>query len=180
MEEIEASTEAIEETIRHTAQHSKDKWFSQVALSSALFAVFAAVTALISNHHANEAMIDQIRASDQWGYFQAKGIKSGLLSTKMEILSSLGKSVSKQDQDKLLSYKKEQTEISEEAQKFEEHSTKHLKHHVVLSRGVTLFQVAIAVSAIALLTHRRRFWIASLGFAAIGLGFLIQGLFLIT
>ena len=179
MEEIEAPTEAVEEEIHHHAAHATEKWISQVALSSALIAVLAAVGALLSNHHANEAMIDQIKASDHWGYYQAKGIKAGMLSMKTDILSSLGKATEKEDLQKIARYKKEQDEVSETAQKEEENSELHLKHHVILSRGVTLFQVAIAISAISILTRRRRFFLLSLAFAAIGLGFLIQGLLLV-
>ena len=40
-----------------------------------------------------EAMILQIQSSDQWNYFQAKSIKSSLLTTKTELLTALGKTV---------------------------------------------------------------------------------------
>ena len=39
-----------------------------------------------------------------------------------------------------------------------------------------MFQVAIAVGAISVLTKRREFWFVSLVFGAIGVGFLIWGL----
>jgi hypothetical protein len=45
-----------------------------------------------------------------------------------------------------------------------------------LSLGVTMFQVAIAVGAISVLTRRRNFWFASLAFGAVGVGFLGYGL----
>lgn len=178
MEEIEAPTEAVSEEIHHHAQHATEKWFSHVALSSAVFAVFAALAALLSNHHANEAMIDQIQASDHWGYYQAKTIKAAVLSSKMDMLAALGKKASKQDLVKVSEYRREQEEIAENAKEKEEASENHLKHHVVLARGVTLFQVAIAISAISVLTRRRRFWLASLGFCAVGLGFVAQALLL--
>jgi hypothetical protein len=179
MEEIEAPMESLEEEIHHHAHEASERWISQVALSSALFAVFAAIGALVSNHHANEAMIEQIQASDHWGYYQAKGIKATMLGTKLEILTSLNKKTTQKDRDKLLEYKQQQTEISEKAEAKEASSENHLKHHMVLARGVTVFQVAIAIAAISVLTRRRRFWYLGLGFATIGIGFLIQGFFLI-
>src|SRR5580704_10597292 len=126
MEEIEAPMETVEEEIHHSAHESKENWISYVAVSTALCAVFAAIAALISNHHANEAMIDQIQASDQWGYYQAKGIKATMLGTKLEILSSLGKKASKKDQEKLPIYRKEQDDIAEKAQEKEASSENHL------------------------------------------------------
>jgi len=39
-----------------------------VALSTAILAVLAAIAGLLSGKHANEAMMNQIEASDQWNY----------------------------------------------------------------------------------------------------------------
>lgn len=180
MTEIEVPVEQVQEEIHHQAEHSKEVWISRVALSSACLAALAAVSALLAGHHANEAMIDQIQASDSWSYYQAKGIKSSLLSTKMALLESLGKSGGVKDQEKdrekLEEYKKEQAEISEKAKEKEHSSGHHLHIHEVLARSVTLFQVAIAMAAITVLTRRRNFWFLSLIFGAVGIGFMIQGL----
>ena len=51
-----------------------------IAISTALMAVFAAMASLLAGHHADEAVIEQIRASDQWAFYQAKGIKDEILS----------------------------------------------------------------------------------------------------
>ncbi len=67
-EEIEVPTEHLHEHMEHEAEEGREKWVLGVALSSAFLAAFAAVASLMAGHHANEAMIDQIRASDQWNY----------------------------------------------------------------------------------------------------------------
>ena len=177
MEEIEVPTEQLQEEIHQHAHAAKERWINGVALSSALLAGFAAVTALLAGHHANEAMIDRIHASDQWGYYQAKGIKAAVLGTKIDLMTAMGKQVSEKETEKLSDYKKEQEEISKDAREKESASEKHLQHHVILARGVTLFQVAISIAAISVLTRRRRFWFVAMGFGVIGLGFLIQGLY---
>jgi hypothetical protein len=182
MEEIEVPLENVQEEIHHRATHPHDEdgagnWFSAVALSSAVLAVLAAITALLASHHADEAMIEQIRASDNWAFFQAKGIKAAILSTKLDLLSSTGKFSPEADQTKLSEYKKEQETISDQARELEKSSQSHMEHHLVLARGVTFFQIAIAVAAISVLTRRRRFWLVALAFGATGLGFLVQGIF---
>jgi hypothetical protein len=179
MEESEVELENAEENIHEAAHKSPQSWVSWVALGSVIFAVLAAITALLSNHHANEAMIKQVKASDEWTYYQAKGIKAGLLASKMELLDALGKPVSDTDKTKLGQYKTEQDEILASAKETEEESASHLRHHVVLSRGVTLFQIAIGVAAISALTRRKRFWFVSGAFALVGAGFLIQGLWFV-
>ena len=45
----------------------------------------------------------------------------------------------------------------------------------IFARGVTMFQIAIAVAAISALTAKRRFWIVSLVFGAAGCVFLVLG-----
>src|SRR2546427_1180411 len=54
------------------------------ALSAAVLAALAAVASLLSGHYSNEAMLEQLRASDQWNYYQAKGIKASVLSAKLD------------------------------------------------------------------------------------------------
>lgn len=146
-----------------------------VALSSALLAGLAAICALMAGHHANEAMIEQIQSSDQWAFFQAKGIKAAVLGSKVELLEAEGKPVAEKDRQKLAEYKKEQDEIAAVAKHKQHESEGHLHRHVVFARGVTLFQIAIAIGAIAALTSRKSFWYVSLAFGAVGIWFLAQG-----
>lgn len=175
MEEIEVPTEHLHEEMHHRA-HEGGRFTSTVALGAAITAVLAAISALLAGAHANEAMLDQIRASDRWSYYQAKSIKAAMLTTKMELLSEMGKKPREKDHEKLAEYRKEQDEISKEGKEFEHHSHAHFRLHEVFARGVTLFQVAIALSAVSALTRRRRFFFVSLGFVLVGCGFLIQGL----
>lgn len=176
MEEIEVPTEKLHEDMQEHAEHARERWIPQVALSSALIAVFAAIAALLAGHHSNEAMIEQIKASDQWNYYQAKGIKSSLLNAKLEILREMGKNVKEEDSHKAEEYKKQQEEISKDAQEKQDVSEKHLKTHEIYAKAVTFFQVAIAIAAISVLVRRRRFWFLSLVFGAFGVGFFIQAL----
>ncbi|MBC7397033.1 MAG: DUF4337 domain-containing protein, partial [Bdellovibrionales bacterium] len=130
---------------------------------------------LLAGHHSNEAMIEQMHASDHWAYYQAKGIKSAILSTKSELLEGLGKAADPKTEEKVAEYKKQQDEISVQAKEREDESARHLRIHQVLARAVTFFQIAITIAAIAVLTRRKRFWWVSLGFGGIGLISLIQG-----
>jgi len=176
MEEIETPIDTIQESIHEAAHHSQEQWISKVALLSALVAVVAAVAALLAGHHSNEAMITQIKASDSWSFYQAKGIKAAILQNKIQIISELGKSIAAKDEEKLSDYKKEQDEISEKAKDYEQESEHHLKIHQTMAKSVTLFQVAIAISAITILTRRKKLLLVSLGFSFVALIIFIQGL----
>lgn len=176
MSEIEVPTEHLHEHIHEAAEHEGGKWILTVALSSALLAVLAAVAALLAGHYADEAMLEQIQASDKWAYYQAKGIKSSILETRISVLKALEKPVSPKDEEKIVEYKKEQEEIKAEGTKLEDESHAHLKHHGILAKAVTFFQVAIALSAIAALTRRKWLFWGALGVGLVGLGFFISGL----
>ena len=67
-------------------------------------------------------------------------------------------------------------EIKIVAEKFEKSSETHFKKHVWLARSVTLFQVAIAISAISIFTKKTFLWYVGLLISIVGLVFFIIGL----
>ena len=176
MEDPEVPLEDAQEHIHHHAEHSEGKkWVMGVALSSAIIAALAAVASLMAGHHVNEALIAQLEASDQWALYQAKGIKAGVLSDKLEVLAALGKPAPPSDKSPE-KYAEEQKEIQDKAKELENERHEHLDHHVKLATAVTMFQICIAVSAISVLTQKRTFWWVSLVFGGIGVYFLLVGL----
>lgn len=175
MEEAEIPTEHLQEEIHHHAQSAAQSWIMGVALTSALLAVLAAVSALLSGHHANEAMIEQMKASDSWSYYQAKGIKAAVLGSRIDFHRALKRAVAPADEEKLGKYEEEQAKISVEAKELEASSRRHLRTHETFAAAVTLFQVAIGIAAIAALTRKRRFWLVSMAFGTAGLVFFVLG-----
>src|SRR6476660_6667543 len=169
MEEAEVPLEHLHEQVKETAEHSGAVWISWAALSTAVLAVLAAIAGLLSGHHVNEAMMNQIEASDQWSYYQSKSIKASVLDAKMELA---GGAPDASDQSKRDRYEKEQEEIKSEAERKETAAKSNFHKHEVFARGVTMFQIAIAIAAISVLTKKRRFWFVSLVFGAMGCAFL--------
>jgi hypothetical protein len=179
MEDPEVPLEAAQEHIqKHAEEHGGEKsWVLGVALTSAIFAALAAVASLEAGHRVNEALISQLKASDQWNYYQAKGIKAGILASKLDVLAALGKTPTDDDRKGVEKYSRQQEEIKKEGEKLEAERDANLRHHVTLATAVTMFQVSIAVAAISVLVQRRMFWWVSLGFGSVGVAFIIAGLF---
>ena len=153
MAEIEDPTEHLHEEINEEVEElyeKKERWTLSVAISTALMAVFAAMAGLFAGHHSNEALIDQIKASDQWAYYQAKSIKAEIRALQPAEVKSNGKTLEQ--------VKQEEEEIKKKAEEAEKSSEFHLQKHVRLSRAVTLLQVSIAISAISILTRKRFMW----------------------
>ena len=171
MEEAEVPLEHLHEHIHHHAEHGGARWISGVALSTAILAVLAAITGLLSGKHANEAMMAQIEASDQWSYYQAKSIKASVLDAKMTLTSE----ATEKDKEKAAQYQEEQAEIKKEAEHKEAEAKTNFHKHEVFARGVTMFQVAIAIAAISALTKRRLYWIVSMIVGGAGCVFLVLG-----
>jgi len=182
MEEMEVPTEHLQEKIHEEAEEKmreeKEKWTLYVALSTAFMAVLAAIAGLLSGHHANEALIEQIKSSDQWNYYQAKSIKSEIAASAQHIIEYLpAKPGIAEKKDDVARYEKEKEGIREKAEGFERNSEKHLSIHVTLSKSVTIFQIAIAISAIAILTKRKELWYVGLILTIAGGVFLFIGIF---
>ena len=170
MEEIEVPTEHLNEEINEKAEEllrkSENKWTLFVAISTALMAVLAALASLFAGHHSNEALIMQIKASDQWNYYQAKSIKAEIRKIQPQTTD-----ISKPPDV----VKKEEEDVKKTAEDYEKLSEAHLKRHVTLASAVTFLQVAIAVSAISIITRRRFLWYGAMAVAVIGIYFFVMG-----
>ena len=179
MDELEDFSEKIHEQSNEHAHHilseGKEKWVLYVALTTAVIAVLAAITGLLAGDHADEAMLAQIRSSDKWAFYEAKSIKSELIVSSNKVLVAMGKAPAAQDSAKIRSNKADQAKIMEEAKDAQKESDGHVAKHRILARGVTLFQVAIAIGAISIITKRKILWVTSMGFAILGIFFLMQG-----
>ena len=178
MEEIEVPTEHLHETIKEKAEEmherSDKRWTMQLAISTALMAVFAALGSLFAGHHSNEALIEQIKSADIWAQYQSKSVKAEIVTLMKDL------HVAKDDgatvDTKLAGYKKDQETLKRQAEAAEAESEKHLSLHVTLARAVTIFQISIAISAIAMLTGRKFMWYGSMALSIMGLVLFFMGM----
>ena len=172
----EVETERLHEAIQEELEHSGGRLIKAIALTTAIFAAIAAVAALRAGGTANEALMLeteatrlQALASDQWAYYQAKGIKAEVQKASQTSWAAIGKAAPPQYAAAEAKYRGEQAAISASAKKIEaERDEKSaeakelLHHHHLFADAVALFQVAIALGAIAALTRNRWIWFASL------------------
>ena len=168
MEEYENPAESLQDKLNEEVKEKKEEksWLLLVAVSTALFAVFASLSSLMAGHLSNEALIDQIKASDTWNYYQAKSIKSEIIARSL-----------RPDSARIAKLTNDADELQKQAREEEHSSEQHLQKHIVLSRAVTLFQIAIAISAISVVMSKRFLWFASLIIAITALGFFIGSFF---
>src|SRR5438132_2200636 len=157
-EEPEIQTENLHEAIQEEMERQGGRLIKAVAVTTALLAAIAAVAALRAGGSANEALMLQTeatrlqaKASDQWAYYQAKGVKAAIQEASRTSWLSIGKEPPSQYGEAQRRYGKEQADIASKAKEKEaERDAKaseaaHLlyKHHR-FANSVALFQVAIA------------------------------------
>lgn len=167
MEEMEVPTEHLNEEINENAEarKNKKKWSLYVAISTALMAVLAAIASLMAGQHSNDSLFEQIKATDLWNQYQAKSIKAVIVSRVNPAVT---------DSSKMKQYVNDEQEIMNKAKEHEKDSAIHLHKHEILARAVTLIQIAIAISAISILTERKPLWYLSIVLALIGVVFFIS------
>ena len=178
MAELEVPTDHLHETLHEKAHEGGGGFNLRVALSSALIAVLAAVTALLGGNASDEAMMSRLKSSDTWGEYQADSVKAKLLATKVDLLRALGRRPAASDVAKIGAERAKQADLKLRAAGFDRDCELSEARGTVFSRGVTLFQIAIALGAIAVLTQRKPLWLASLLVSLGGVAFLVHGLML--
>jgi hypothetical protein len=174
MEDPEVPTEHLHEHIHEAAHESHDKWSMLVAISTAFMAAFAALSSLMAGHQSNEALITQMKASDQWAYYNSKGIKAEVADAVNKI--NFAKIADTSAAARKAKLKEDQKKIQEKAEDLEKESEAHLGKDMILARAVTFFQIAISISAVSILSKKRPLWYISLVLFAAGIFQFIVGL----
>ncbi len=146
-----------------------------VSLTMAVVAVLLAVVTLLGHRTHIEQVIAQAKASDQWAYYQAKGVRRHNYEAFGELLSSLtSKDAAREQQarEKFLQqaerYRDEQKEIEKEARALEQEVRMAGRKANRFNLGEVFLEIALVVTSITLLTTNRGYWVMGLAFAALG------------
>ena len=180
-EEIEVDTDKLQEQIGEAheehGQEPSGRWIRYVGLSAAIFAVFAAISALRAGDLINEATIAQIKASDTWNEYQASREKQHIYTVAADDLADRGTNPSR-----LRAYRGEvakeiakQSPLASEARKLQDESAAGVQRHGAFGIAVALLQVAIALGAVAALARSKPAWYVSLAAGLTGLVFFFFG-----
>jgi hypothetical protein len=179
----EIETENLHEAIKKELEHDGGSFLKRIALTTAILAACAAIAALRAGATVNEALVLkteatrlQGEASDQWAYYQAKGLKAAVQEASATSWLAVGKEAPAKFGEEQKRYKEDQVEIKKKAEEKEHERDEkskeadHLLHkHHGFANTVALFQVSIALGAVAALTRNKPVWFGSMGVGLIGL-----------
>ena len=179
----EIEIENLHEAIKEELEREGGSFLRQISITTAILAVLAAIASLQAGATVNMALVLkteatrlQSEASDQWAYYQAKGIKAAVQEASRTAWLAIGKEPPAAYEEKRHRYEEEQKEIQDKAREKERERDEKLKesdhllhkHHGFAS-AVALFQVSIALGAVAALTRYRLVWFASLLAGGVGI-----------
>src|ERR1700732_3812429 len=97
-EETEIDTDSLREKIAEEREKRGGSFLRWISLTTAILAALAAIASLKAGSTVNEALVLkteatnlQAQASDQWAYYQAKGIKSAVALGGINAWEAAGK-----------------------------------------------------------------------------------------
>jgi hypothetical protein len=165
--------------VEHVAQHGGDSFTARLAVLTAILSTVGAIFGYMGGHSQNaalllknEAAIQKTSASNQWNYYQAKSNKQNLAELSIVLVKGEEQEKYRQEVER---YKLEKKDIKAEAEKLEasakeadKKSEMEMHVHERWALATTLLQIAIALSAITLLTRKR--WLLVGVYGASGLG----------
>jgi hypothetical protein len=175
------------EHVAHGGGHGEgDNFVSRIAVTTAILSTLGAVGGYEAGHtqntallYKNEAAIQKTAASNQWNYYQAKSNKQNLAELSVTLTKGDDRERFKQEIER---YKKEKVDIKTDAERLEaaareadKKSEMEMHVHGRWALSTTLLQVAIALSAIALLTRKKWLLYGVFGAAGIGIAFGVMG-----
>lgn len=179
-ENIEVETDKLQDQIaeEHEKHGQEAGWLRYAGLAAAIFAVFAAMSALRAGDLINEAMISQIKASDTWAEYQASRQKEHIYTVAADNLSDRGSknaALMRSYRGQVAKEAGKEKSLSEKARKLEEESATGVERHHSFEYAVALLQVGIALSAVAALARYKPTWYVSLTVGAVGIAFFVLG-----
>ncbi len=172
------------------AEEKKELWLKLMPATTVIFAVCATLCTFKGGGFSNKSVLSQAKASDQWAYFQAKGIKGVLCEAQKEnlILSLHGQTDTayiselkgriKAYDDKIKKYNTEKEDITKQAHELEGQQVEAKKHSEIFGMGVIFLQISILFSSIAALIKKSPLWYLSLIVGITGIVFFIDGFLL--
>ena len=165
------------------AAHANDTFISRVSITVAVLAVLAAFTGSLETvaagraiTAASEAALAQDKATDAWDEYQADSLKKHLYAIAAEgggPHAAEYQATAKEQTGRQAEVRKRALDDEAERDQLMAESRASEHRHHWLTIAATLLEIAIAICTVAIVTHRRAFWLGSLALGAAGIVMLV-------
>ena len=172
--------------LQEHAEHARhEKSMLPVALTMTILAVLVAVVTVLGHHTDTDAILNQVKASDTWNEYQAKknrAYDTALITDLLGVTTLADQNAASKiakgyasHQDKwaedLETEKKQAEAFEEEVKKDEEKANRY-------DLGEALLEIGLVITSITMLTKKRVYWYAGMGFSVVGVVAATLGLLL--
>jgi hypothetical protein len=158
------------EELEEHAHHAKEPFDRKVAVTMAIIAASLAMVTVGSHIFANEELLLQQRASDQWAYYQAKSGRRYASDVARDILkANQSAELSEKYAKNAERYEKEGEEIQNEARALEAESKVKGRQSFRMEIGEIFLEIGIVFASLAILTKRPFVWISAMVAALMGI-----------
>jgi hypothetical protein len=165
------------------AREKREAWTKYTSMTLVFTAVLATVATQWASKYStrvlaqlNQATLNQAAASDQWSYFQAKSIKQNLAEEAKEAalhsgatndpairshLEAAASKIARYDQEKadIMAKAKSLEQLRDDARKAADGASDRGSG---MGLAVSIYQIAIAIGSICLVTKKKPLWFVSL------------------
>lgn len=171
-----------------------ESWLNYLALTTVILAVCATLATFKGGGYSTKSVMSQSQASDQWAYFQSKGIKEYLYTMQKEKLelellglpNNASSDLTNAYKEKIAAYKekiekyeKERVEIEQKAKDLESARDEAQQHSKAFGMAVIFLQISILLSSIAGLLKKKVVWYLSLITGLMGILYFTDGFLVI-
>jgi len=174
--------EELHEMHEHAEHAHGDPTLAPVTLTMAILAVLVAIASLLGHRSHTEEILLQNKATDQWGYYQAKNMRLHLdeaVASLVGVEETKDAEAAAKTREKYSAeaerYRDDLKEIQTEAKKLEDEIASATAKANRFDLGEVFLEIALVVTSITLMTRRKAFWYLGLVCAAVGMAAAISG-----
>lgn len=174
----DAPLEAHEQT--EHAVHAPDRFVARAAILVSALAVLAAVSGNLESLEASQALatsseatLRQDEATDAWGEYEADSLKRHLYTLAQDLNPAQKQKyaeTAKENADKQAAIRAKAKAAEATRTQLEAESREHENRHHGLTGAATLFEIAISLATVSIITRKNWLWQSGV---ALGIGGLI-------
>jgi hypothetical protein len=170
IKEIHADRVAAKEKDR------RESWTRYVSLMIVALAVATGIGSLKAGWFGSKVILYQAQASDTWALYQAKSVKQRIAELEARGLDAQLAAKAAAD---VVRYGAEERDVETKAKSLEHARDEAGRHGPPLGFAIASLQISIALASVCLITKRKGLWAASASLGALGIGYLVYGLYVV-
>lgn len=169
----------LRDELNEVAERAHKREERQIGLTTAIVAVFLALSTMLGHRsHTDEAVL-QTRVADQWAFYQAKNIRSHLYAADAQLAALAGANgikTAQAFQQESVRQRQDAEHVADQARDLEKEVQTTSRRAGMYNTSEIFLEVAIVLCSISLLAGSRSYWRVSFISTAIGVVLLIVGL----